>query len=575
MEIDLKKEINKLASRVDTSAYLLKPLHEWRIELANECQVYVCGQGYLGKRFDEINYQFCSESEAARIVRDNLYALLRFKYFTAASQETDDRIKDIVSSFTANLKTTLKKVSFDVDTDCIPIKMLPDYCCAFRNGVWDFKNNKWFFKYDVINVTDLATKVYMYDSKYAIMWYVNRNFEPLEGINIMNESFDSLIEILKELTKVNRNYCFELMYNISHDFNDVFSKEMFIHLCEVMGFAILQSFSQHFCIIVGSGGNGKNSLFDGCLTSCCVPMPANNDLESIEEDRFITGALENKFLNIFLETSTEDKVYTESKMLKAVTGSMYQTIQNKGVDKRSGILNCKIITAANDQEKVKFADTTPGFRRRINIFEIFYKWDKDGRYLKRGDYYETTFSDSYMEIKRDTLNTIMFVYFAMMGIKNATKDFTSNFEFTYNDWKLKYADVDIDLKDKLELLNVDTILRFMTSTKTTNDMCKTLFYDMEKKRLYDSTSMKELGYNTYDDMKKMLADPEALSNYFSENDAYINVKILKQIVGVIDSGTSFTQSLKKIYNIDRLQMIYNNQPYVKCTFMGKKLKILR
>ena len=139
------------------------------------------------------------------------------------------------------------------------------------------------------------------------------------------------------------------------------------------------SFSQNFVLFVGSGQNGKNSLYDGCFTGRVVPRPAANDLDSIENDRFITGSLENKAHNIFLESSA--KTYTESKMLKAITGSMYQTIEQKGVDKYSGLINCKYIFAANDQEKIKFTDSTPGFKRRINVFEVWYISDSSEKNL--------------------------------------------------------------------------------------------------------------------------------------------------------------------------------------------------
>ena len=60
-------------------------------------------------------------------------------------------------------------------------------------------------------------------------------------------------------------------------------------------------------MLIGSGQNGKNSLFDGCFSNRVIPRPAANDLDAIEGDRFITGALENKAHNIFLETSAKTK----------------------------------------------------------------------------------------------------------------------------------------------------------------------------------------------------------------------------------------------------------------------------
>ena len=125
----------------------------------------------------------------------------------------------------------------------------------------------------------------------------------------------------------------------------------------------------------------------------------------IETDKFMSGALENRAHNIYLETSQKTKEF-DSQVLKNITGSMYQTIECKGIQKYSSIINCKHVFAANDQAKLKFSDTTHGFRRRINVYEIWYRWDSQKRYLKRGDYYETSFSDSLKEIKSDILEIL-------------------------------------------------------------------------------------------------------------------------------------------------------------------------
>lgn len=564
------KNIKELVQAIDTSSLMKLSLTEWRPLLSKECQVYVFNESYLAKRFDQINYKFCGKNEAKEILIDNLYALLRFKYFTKPSEEVDERIKEIVTSFSTNLKTTLHKVSFDKDSDAEHINLLPNNCIAFRNGVYDFLNAKWLFKYDIINLDTLSNKIYTYDNKYAILWYINIDFEPLD-INIVDTSLEDFIAFMKEYVKTNQNYCFKLMWNMSHTYDDAFSLDMFKHLCEIMGYTILQQFSQNFVLFVGSGQNGKNSLYDGCFTGRVVPRPAANDLDSIENDRFITGSLENKAHNIFLESSA--KTYTESKMLKAITGSMYQTIEQKGVDKYSGLINCKYIFAANDQEKIKFTDTTQGFKRRINVIEVWYKWDSQGRYLKKGDYYNTKFSDTLDEIKDDILNTIIFIYFGMYGLLECTKNFTKNFEFKYNDWKLSYSDVDLDLRDKIEKVDLSNIVSYIKSSNSKYEECKALFYDCSKKRLYQSNTMSNLGYVSYDDMINMLNNSDAFTNYFAENDVYINVRLLQKFTGDLSAPAQFTSSLKKLYSISTLPSLYNNQPYIKATFVGTKLRI--
>ena len=144
------ESIKDVIKKVDTSTLLERELTDWRPILTEECQVYVYDENYLAKRFDQINYKFCGKDEAKEILVDNLYAILRFKYFPYSSDETDSKINDIIKSFTANLKTSLKKVSFDMDADCEKINTIPKNCIAFRNGVFDFKKNDWLFKYDII-----------------------------------------------------------------------------------------------------------------------------------------------------------------------------------------------------------------------------------------------------------------------------------------------------------------------------------------------------------------------------------------------------------------------------------------
>lgn len=567
----MQAAVDKVINSVNTSALIHRSLTEWRPTLAQECQVYVCGENYLAKRFDQINYIFCDVTTAKEILVDNLYALLRYKYFPKLDDDVEKRIQDIVKSFTVNLKTTLVKVSLDDDSSEVKINFLEDGQIAFKNGVFDFRKNDWLFKYDVIKMPSLSNNIYMYDKKYIVQWYFNFNFEPLP-IDINETPLNDFINFMIEMNKTNKNFCFELLWNISHDINHKYDKVRFKHLCEILGYSTLQGFSQNFVLLIGSGQNGKNSLFDGCFTNRIVPRPAANSMDDLEEDRFVTGALENKSHNIFLETSA--KTYTESKMIKALTGSMYQTVQIKGIQKYSSIINCKYIFAGNDQEKIKFTDTTVGFRRRINIFEIFYRWDSGKRFLQKGDYYDTTFSDSLKELKEDITNTIVYIYFAMYGIMSATKNFTQNFKFTENDWKLNYSDIDFDMKELIENITPERIVKYIKSNTRNYEECHTLFFDMNKERLYNSNTIKELGYHNFEDMLKLFEDEETLVTYFSENDVYMSVRLLQGIVGDLGSAVSFSQSLKKLYSITNFVPIYNNKPYIKVNFITKKLKVL-
>lgn len=570
-------QLNELKEKVDTQALLVRSLTDWYVILAKECQVYACEGNYLAKRFDEINYKFCGIEEATQILTDNLYVLLTYKYFTERSEQIDERITQIVRGFTLNLKRVLKRVSFDDSTDSKKISYLPNYCCAFRNGVYNFKDNCWFMRYNVTSLPLLNNKIYLYDENYAIMWYFNYDFEDL-GISVADTQLKDFITVMQDFTKNNKNYCFELVYNMSHDSNDNFEYAKFEHLCEILGYTTLQSFSQHIVLLIGSGQNGKNSLFDGCFTNRVRPLPSALDLDTIEEDKFVTGTLENTCHNIFLETSP--KIYTRSNMIKALTGSTNQSINKKGVPVYSGIINCKYIFAGNDKDNIKFKDNTTGFRRRLNLFEIFYHWDSQKYFLKRGDYYDTSFSDDLRELKKDTLNTTVFVYLAMYGIKTATNNFTSNFKFTYNDWSDDYADIDVFLKDKVNSIRLIDVLEYLIIYSSQNVASHV--------KLKDKSSIKKLAqennlpYEKFlekciqdlqsDDIETKMYTVEMLES----NIKFISIKALQTITELSGrlSLLAFTKDLKAAFKISNIHRFNQNLAYVECVFNNERLRLI-
>ena len=53
----------------------------------------------------------------------------------------------------------------------------------------------------------------------------------------------------------------------------------------------------------------------------------------------------------------------------------------------------------------------------------------------------------------------------------ATNKFTENFRFTHNDWNLKYTDVNIELKDKIDNITNITIKYFIIFTTIALSVC--------------------------------------------------------------------------------------------------------
>lgn len=588
----MSKTLSEISSTLDQQALLGRPLTEWLPILAEECQVYQLENGgFLAKRFSQINFSFCDDKTASSILVDNLHALLRNKYFKILTDETFDRISTIVNKMTLNLSAVLKMITFDkhnlsTNTKLTYAKYLPDGCIAFRNGVYDFRNACWLFKYDTIELATGATIV-SYTNEYIIMWYFNICFEPLD-FSLSDITLEEFVQVLREFDDVQRNYCFELVYNMSHTADHKFDIKRFEHMCQILGYICLNSFSQHFVMLIGAGQNGKNSLFDGCFTSHVIPKPAANDLDAIETDKFITGTLEGRAHNIFLETCA--KTYRESKNIKSLTGSPDQTIEHKNVAKYSGIINCKFVFAGNDRNEIKFSDTTMGFLRRINMFEIFYTWDSKKQFLRYGDYYDASFSQDLHELKYDQTNTIIFVYLAMYGVMSATRNFTKLFEFTHNEWNLEFGDIDHELKSKIEKIKCSQMLDWCRKAKENMTAARNAIFDASTRlnvirSIVDDDDVKI--FSSFDALvnhsKKVLIDEAGNMDDVYDGDEYIenfdelfiSLPLLKTFLGIESSQTMFTRQIQKIYGTNCVSRMGGNVACIHCTFKSSRLKIIR
>lgn len=584
----MSKSIETIASTIDQQALLGRPITDWLPILAEDCQVYQLDNGgFLAKQFSQINFNFCDEKTATEILVDNLHSILRNKYFKVLTDEAFDRISQIVSKMTMNLRAVLKTITFNKDNVgenkyLQYAQFIPDGCIAFRNGVYDFRNAKWLFQYEKIQLKTGSTLI-SYTNKYLVRWYFNYNFEPLD-FSLADIELKDFVQMLSEIDDTQHNYCFELAYNICHDAEHKFSLERFEHLCQILGYVCLNSFSQYFVMLIGAGQNGKNSLFDGCFTSHVIPKPASNDLDAIENDRFITGTLEGHAHNIFLETSA--KTYRESKNIKSLTGSEDQTIEHKNVAKYSGIINCKFVFAGNDKQEVKFSDTTNGFLRRINMFEIFYTWDVAKSFLKLGDYYDTTFSQDLRELKTDLLNTTIFVYLAMYGIKSATNNFTTTFAFTHNEWNAEYADINHDLKTQIEKIRCEHIFTWCRTSKENMELGKTALFNAKNRRgiIYTITDENDIQiFNSFDALvnatkhvKEVNEDIYCGSDYVEDIDElFMSLPFLKEYLGIETSQHMFNKNIQKIYGTNCISRCGANVACVHCTFKKGRLQIIK
>lgn len=585
----MSKSVSDIINAVDQNAMLVRPLADWHNVLAADCQVYQLDNGgFLAKNFSQINYKFCDADTAKQVLIDNLFSILKNKYFPLTSDETLERTSKIVSSMTQNLRSVLKTLTFNKhnvlnNSNLHYAQNLPDGCIAFRNGVYDFRNANWLFKYEKLHLST-GLNLISYTNDYVINWYMNFDFDPLD-FKLTDVSLDNFIELLKDIDKTQPNLCFELIYNICHTRDHAFDIKRFEHLCQVLGYVCLNSFAQYFVMLIGAGQNGKNSLFDGCFTEHVVPKPSSISLDDIENDRFVTGALQEKAHNIFLETSA--KTYRESKTLKALTGSQDQTIEHKNVSKYSGIINCKFVFAGNNRNEIKFADTTQGFLRRINMFEIFYTWDKYKSFLDDGDYFDTTFSGDLHELKNDISCAIIFVYLAMYGIKSCTDNFNKSFDFTHNEWSSDFADVDHELKSSIDKLRLTDLLDWVRSDEDNMNELRTGLYSPNKKQLWqtfvdDDNEQIFKNFDAFIYSEKTVKTEEGDTSYYnaddyitSAKDMFISVSLIKNYIEDKSHARAFTLALQRLYGTNCFTKMGANISVIHCTFKKGKLYIIK
>ena len=543
--------MDNLNVKVEVASLMQVPISNWRTTLARECNVYICEEGYIAKRFDQIHYKFVDKLEAKEIIIDNLYALLRFKYFRQLSEKIDNQIKKIVSNFVQNLQTSIQRISFINDSQCVIKKMLPDNCIAFRNGVYDFKNNKWLFKYDIYSIDNQRNRIYQYDYDYIITWYVNTDYEP-----------HRIADVNETLTKYqsNPNLMFKLIYNMSFDSDNNFSIDKFTHLCQVMGYTLLQSFSDKFVCLVGNGSNGKTCLFESILADRIVPRPSYNDHSDIENNKYIINILKNKHINLALSSDMLKQV----KVLKSLTGSMYQSIEAPHKALCEGIVNCKYIFSSTNY--IRFNDDSEGFNRRLNTYRIYYRWDKDKYYLERGKYYDVKISDSLEELRNDeSLDT--YIELSIIGLKSATSDFTKGFEFLYNNAVKVNESANIDIVSLINNISLRQISNYINSSLNEYEKNKDALLDINADRLYTSKYFKAIGISSF---QKLLAEMDKSNSLLNNRDYYIGLWVLRRIampnVKIIKESM-----LNQINNLDIISK--RKFRYVKVRIENNKLKV--
>ena len=598
-----------ITAATDTQMAMNRSMVEWLDILAPEVGVYNTKYGYLVKRYDEVNYKYIGrdDKDAANEAKHNLVALLRWKYFKTRNDEVEEKINDIVNFFIKNIYNNVCYATVDYKDearDSIEFKSLPSSAVAFKNGVFDFKENKFIVKFERIKIPAIRNTMVLYP-KYIIMWSFNYDFEPYP-INIMDTPFDEFLKILESQTQDKSMLTWQLFSNMCHDKLNNKTERKLQHFAEILGYTICTPFVQHFVMLIGEGQNGKNSIFDGAFSHFVEPAPAAAELDNIEMDKFIGGTLKGMSHNLSFETSSGVK--KTSTQIKKLTGSKEYSAEEKGKTKTTIPMNCKFVFSCNDQDNIKFEDTSNGFRRRCNLFEIYYVWDPAHSFMnKNKDYYPCDFSID--DIQRYVNNSMIFVYLGMYGIKFATKDFTRDFSFTYNEWNETYSYSNEEINDFFKNLTSDTMFRswgddslllreqqqrdaFCLETFNTATGLQSLAASQKVRNDYTFSNWRDLAnqFKTYieytdcDSEGNEFTIRETNGTSFLESldseDLFVNMTFLQALFKSSRIGSnmnpirSFNDDFKKTFGIKRLKKGCNNNSYVRVRLKGQRLEFL-
>lgn len=407
-----------IAANIETQTLLSRPLCDWHGLLARECGVYSCGEHYLAKRIDEVQCRRVSSGVARRIIIDNIYILLSYKYFPIITDKVNKRIKEIAKDFSENLRARLLTVTIAKNPQigglkpanmatCLTVAELPDGCIAFRNGVYDFRRGAWLFKYDVTDVPQISARIYRYDLKYIIRWYFDFDFKPMPEIwkAITNAENEPLHRALIRYDRdIKQNNCFRLAFNGGMIGNAKFDPVRFRHLCEIMGYLCTQSPTVYRAVgISASAQSGMRTLFSECFAKWIKPGPVSVQLFGIvPRDAWFARH------NVAIGTDKvrmPPKEYIASELRKARCAGTRSVVGVPPV-------------VAESAEKAGLPVLRVYFDR-AKIKERCYKFESG--------------PELYDSLRSDIRNPSMFAYLAAYGLKSATRDYAMPFRLNFNE----------------------------------------------------------------------------------------------------------------------------------------------
>lgn len=556
-------KIAKAKEKMIRSKYGNYSMRDWQGELAFKTDTYNLGGRIIAKAQNEVSYVQGSMSDASKragavfIYSQNIKEVMERDYFPDPNKDELQLINDVESYLIQHIQQSVpsahleseawgrdaeefanilerKRLDEEIEGDSCQseyLKMydIPPYCVAFNNGIYNFRDGCWWYKYikNQRKISNGALSIFLTNKTYPPFIYLDWNFkfdfQPLylDSSSLSKADLNSLIDINlndeeelkkyrdneisimksfktakdvhnyfllkkkpilktegrilkedgiitsnyipfyklqqqtmmklfysedyynnkdnKESSAETRNMFFRLYFNYSHISkeygNFLFDIEKSNFFSQLLAFLSLRQYKEYLVFLVGGGSNGKDLLIEQMFSKEIAPFGVTyNNLYKLSKSNFVDATLAKSPINVISEVPGGELPSSVVAMLKDKTGSEYKTIEPKGVDAYNGQIRCKYILTSNSKEEitVKGEDNNYAWRRRVKVFNCEFTFDPDLKFMKRGSFLDSTLARND-ELTRNKLSYYTFFYLMECGMRDATKNYTKPFAFTYSD----------------------------------------------------------------------------------------------------------------------------------------------
>lgn len=556
-------KIAKAKEKMIRSKYGNYSMRDWQGELAFKTDTYNLGGRIIAKAQNEVSYVQGSISDVSKragavfIYSQNIKEVMERDYFPDPNKDELQLINDVESYLIQHIQQSVpsahleseawgrdaeefanilerKRLDEEIEDDGCQseyLKMydIPPYCVAFNNGIYNFRDGCWWYKYikNQRKISNGALSIFLTNKTYPPFIYLDWNFkfdfQPLylDSSSLSKTDLNSLIDINsndgeelkkyrdneisimksfktakdvhnyfllkkkpilktegrilkedgiitsnyipfyklqqqtmmklfysedyynnkdnKESSAETRNMFFRLYFNYSHISkeygNFLFDIEKSNFFSQLLAFLSLRQYKEYLVFLVGGGSNGKDLLIEQMFSKEIAPFGVTyNNLYKLSKSNFVDATLAKSPINVISEVPGGELPSSVVAMLKDKTGSEYKTIEPKGVDAYNGQIRCKYILTSNSKEEitVKGEDNNYAWRRRVKVFNCEFTFDPDLKFMKRGSFLDSTLARND-ELTRNKLSYYTFFYLMECGMRDATKNYTKPFAFTYSD----------------------------------------------------------------------------------------------------------------------------------------------